>query len=264
MTLLIAENRDALLATLRGDRGRRPLRDEGLAGGLRAVLEDRLYELLGGARREATLVISAATLRSSASGGEIGNATLARARGVLVSTIFRLLVAQVHVEDPFADALSAWRAQHPDDQLLGQVEALEADQRARLRSDVTAHVATLAAGIGPVPSGWAPRTAQRARVRLAGGAVQLNDLVDLVVGSTCSERASVALVDVTTSPLAQGAERVMRFHALVQTLRSSVVPLRTSIFSSATGEVWTHDVDADLLHRGVEELMDAVTRVVAP
>ena len=178
--------------------------------------------------------------------------------------MFRLLVAQVHVDDAFADALSAWRAQRPGDALLAQVDGLDAEQTARLRSDVTAHATTLAAGIGPVPSGWAPRTAQRARVRLCGGALQLNDLVDLVVGSTRSERASVALVDVTTSPLAQGSERAMRFHALVQTLRSSVVPLRTSIFSSATGEVWTNDVDSELLHRGVDDLMDVVTRLVVP
>ena len=39
-----------------------------------------------------------------------------------------------------------------------------------------------------------------------------------------------SLFDVTTSPLSEGAERTMRYHALVETLRSSVVPLRTSTF----------------------------------
>jgi hypothetical protein len=94
---------------------------------------------------------------------------------------------------------------------------------------------------------------------LGGGNVQLNDVVDLVVGSTQSDHASVALVDVTTSPLGAGAERVMRYHALVQTLRACVVPLRTSMFSSATGELWSLDVDAELLMRAVGDLVDTLT-----
>ena len=76
-----------------------------------------------------------------------------------------------------------------------------------------------------------------------------------MVGSTVSELASVALFDVTTSPLDAGAERTMRYHALLQTLKTSVVPLRTSIFSSATSELWTSDVDYELLSRSVDEVL---------
>jgi hypothetical protein len=99
---------------------------------------------------------------------------------------------------------------------------------------------------------------------LGGGNVQLRDVVDLVVGATHSDLASVVLVDVTTSPLGSGAERVMRFHALVQTLRMSVVPLRTSMFSSATGELWSLDVDVELLMRAVDDLVSTLANVEVP
>jgi hypothetical protein len=49
----------------------------------------------------------------------------------------------------------------------------------------------------------------------------------------------------------------------MQTLRTSVVPLRTSIFSSATGELWTLDVDAELLMRAVGDVVETLTRVGA-
>jgi hypothetical protein len=261
---VIPPARDTLLETVRGDRGRRPRRDDQQAAGLRATIEDHVFTLLGATRPDAPLVVSSASLRATSPRHDVADATLARARGVLVAVVVRLLVAHVHVDDPFDDALAVWRAQRPADALLASVEHLEADQVARLRSDVGAHASLIATEIGPLATSWVPRTSQRSRLILAGGAVHVNDVVDLVLGSTRTERASVALVDVTTSPLAEGAERVMRFHALVQTLRTSVVPLRTSIFSSATGELWSRDVDAELLHRAVEDLNAALSRLVAP
>ena len=177
--------------------------------------------------------------------------------------LFRLIVAQMHVENPYDDALCAWRGERPQDELLGAVDHLDADQAARLRADVDAHFATLAQRLGPIASNWWPRTSQHARQMLGGGNVRLNDVVDLVVGSTLSDLASVALVDVTTSPLGVGAERVMRFHALVQTLRTSVVPLRTSMISSATGELWSLDVDAELLMRAATDLVDTLAKTQA-
>jgi hypothetical protein len=63
---------------------------------------------------------------------------------------------------------------------------------------------------------------------------------------------------VTTSALDEGAERVMRYHALVQTLRTSIVPLRTSMFSTATGELWSSDVDDEMLTRSLGEVLDLI------
>jgi hypothetical protein len=41
-----------------------------------------------------------------------------------------------------------------------------------------------------------------------------------------------------------------------------VVPLRTSIFSSATGELWTLDVDRELLMRGVDDVVETLKAMV--
>jgi hypothetical protein len=253
---------ELLSEVLRGDRSRRPPRDDKTAPGLRALLEDHVFELLGAGRREEPIVVSSASLRTGAVVTNLTDSSLSRARGILLSTGLRLLVAQIHVDDPYADALSAWRAQRPHDGLIEVLDHLDADQLARLRADVHAHFATLVRGLGPVPSGWLPRTAQRARQLLGGGNVELRDVVDLAVGSTHADVASVALVDVTTSPLGTSAERVMRFHALLETLRTSVVPLRTSIFSSATGELWTLDVDRELLMRGVDDVVETLKAMV--
>ena len=255
MTLLSDPAPELLIERVRGDRARRPRRDETSAAGLRALLEDHVYEIVGPARRETPLTVTSAALRLAPTSREISDSTLGRARGVAVTTLFRLLVAQVHVEDPYEDALSAWRGERPRDELLGAVEHLDADQSARLRADVAAHFATLSGGLGPIASQWWPRTSVRAIQTLGGGNVQLRDVVDLVMGTTASDEASVALVDVTTSPLGENAERVMRFHALMQTLRTSIVPLRTSMFSSATGELWSRDVDSELLMRAVRDLV---------
>ncbi len=263
VTTLMDPAPELLSDVLRGDRTRRPRRDTHVAAGLRALLEDQVFATFGAERRELPLVISSATVRTAGNFSEFRDATPSRARGVLVSTAFRLLITQVHVGDPYDDALDAWRGERPHDDLLDAVGHLDAEQRARLRADVASHFHTLARSLGRIPSSWRPRTSQRARLLLGGASVCLSDVVDLVVGSTNHEFANVALVDVTTSPLSAGAERVMRFHALVQTLRTSVAPLRTSVFSSATGELWTLDVDRELLLRAVDDVGEVLVRLKA-
>jgi hypothetical protein len=264
VTLLIEPAPELLIDVLRGDRARRPRRDDTTAAGLRALLEDHVFGVFGAERHGTPVIVSSATMRSAGPSCEISDSSLSRARGMAISILLRLLVAQVHVENPFDDAVCAWRGERYDDALLSVVDHLDANQAARLRADVGAHFATLSRSLGPIPSNWWPRTSLRARQILGGGNVQLRDVVDLAVGATHSDLASVALVDVTTSPLGAGAERVMRFHALVQTLRTSVVPLRTSMFSSATGELWSLDVDVELLMRAVDDLVSALDNAEVP
>lgn len=252
---------ELLTDVLRGDRARRPRRDDVSAAGLRALLEDHVFAVCGAPRSPHAVVISSATLASAGSVRALADSSLGRAKGTLVATLLRLLVARFPVRDPYADALSAWRGEHPHDHLLDVVAHLDDDQQARLRADVRAHASTLTRIVGTVPSSWRPRTSQRVRQSFGGGHVHLSDVIDLVVGSAHGEVANVALVDLTTSPLGPGAERAMRYHALMQTLRSSVVPLRTSIFSSATGELWTRDVDHELLLRAVDDVARVLDHV---
>lgn len=246
---------------LRGERETRPRADVTSAAGMRSILEDGIFAVLGDVRPVSSLIIRASSLRHQPSVADISLAPLSRVRGILVNQVLRLLSIGTHVASPFEEALSAWRLEVGSSDLVTFVDQLDGDERARLETDVTAHAVTLMRSLGNVPASWRPRTAVRATQQLCSSAVILRDVIDLMVGTTSSDVANVALFDVTTSPLGEGAERAMRYHALVQTLRTSVVPLRTSCFSTATGEMWSLDVDSDTLVRSAHEVLDAIERL---
>ena len=253
----------SVMDAMRGERGSRPPANTTAAAGLRATLEDAIYELLGPAVREVPLVVRASSLRHGEP-ASTSDSPVARVRGILVVQALRLMSVGFDVERAFDEALVAWRAEVGASELTQAVEHLSDDDAALLRSEVEAHCVTLKRSLGVVATHWLPRTSQRAHQRLAGGNVVLRDVVDLMVGTTASEVASVALLDVTTSRLEEGAERAMRYHALVQTLRTGVVPLRTSAFSTATGELWSSDVDDVLLTRATADVLEVLTSMVAP
>lgn len=261
MTSLLDSPHLGLLDALRGDPRQRPARDVSLAGGLRAQLEDELFVIFGDAVVENPVRLRPSLFRP-APPDPAAVAPTGRVRGVLVSYLLRLLSVGASIDAPLDSALAAWRCDWPADQLLAYVECLDGDERASLTSSLDAHAATLARVVGPVGGRWLPRTHVGAHQRLAGGHVELRDVVDLMVGSTASPSASVVLVDVTTSALDEHFETVIRYHALVQTLRTSTVPLRTSVFSTATGELWSRDVSDDLLRVALGELVDLVRREV--
>lgn len=258
MTSLLDASPLSVMDVLRGERETRPVANTRAASGLRAQLEDGIFELLGPSLRETPLTIRASSLRQGAITFDLSLSTLALVRGILITQALRLMSVGLAVENAFDEALLAWRADVGSNDLTSYVERLESDERARLVTDVTAHCVTLKRSLGPLSSRWLPRTSLRAYQRLAGGNVVLRDVIDLMVGTTTSDETSVALLDVTTSPLGEGAERVMRYHALVQTLRTSTVPLRTSMFSTATGELWNIDVDEELLTKAVDDVLEVV------
>ncbi|HVB19223.1 MAG TPA: hypothetical protein VNE22_02955 [Acidimicrobiales bacterium] len=263
MTSLLDTPPLGLLDSIRGNRAKRPRRDLTSAAGLRATLDDEFFALWGDALFDNPLVVRASSLRRGPATA-LSTHPLAQVRGVLVNQTLRLLSVGAPLERPFDDALGAWRCEVGNNDLLAFVDTLDAEERARLASAVDAHAQTLARALGPLGGRWLPRTGVRASQRLGGGNVIVRDAVDLMVGSTTTSVASVALLDVTTAPLDENAERSMRFHALVQTLRTTTVPLRTSAFSTATGELWSHDVDVALLRRALDELVEVVRGLWSP
>lgn len=257
MTTLLDSSPLNVVDALRGDRSKRPLIDTASSAGLRSLLDDGIYEVIGAQRLTTPLVVRAASLNQRVL-TDITTSATARLRGILVSQLLRLLSVGVSIDRAFDDALCAWRSEVGSHDLLEHLDQLDGDARARLATDLDAHYVTLSRALGEIPARWRPRSAARAIQRLAGGNVVLRDVVDLVIGNTTSDVASIALFDVTTSPLGEGAERTMRYHALVQTLRTSTMPLRTCIFSSATSELWVRDVDYSLLARSVDEVLSCV------
>ena len=264
MTSLLDASPLSVMDVLRGERTTRPVANATAAPGLRALLEDGIFELLGPALRDEPVTVRASSLRSTPFAYDLSRSTLAQVRGILITQALRLISVGLDVDDAFGEALLAWRADVGSNELTNYVDQLDGDERARLATDVTAHCVTLKRSLGPLSNRWLPRTSLRAYQRLARGNVVLRDVIDLMVGTTTSDVASVALLDVTTSPLGEGAERVMRYHALVQTLRTSIAPLRTSMFSTATGDLWSLDVDDELLTRAALDVLDVLSHLVAP
>ena len=260
MTTLL-DSPPTVIDSLRGERDRRPRANTTAAAGLRARLEEGIAALLGGAPRESPVTVRASSLRAPVPRHEPHGAPLAQMRGVLVTYALRLISVGHCLDEIFDDSFSAWRCADPQSELMRAMDALSADERARLAADVSAHGVTLRRSLGALSGHWSPRTSLRAHQRLGGGNVVLRDVVDLMAGSTLSEASSVVLLDVTTATLDDADERIMRYHALVQTLRTSTVPLRTSIFSTATGELWHLDVDDELLARGVDDVLVAIERL---
>jgi len=261
MTTLLDSPAPSVVEALRGERRRRPLADRASSSGLRAQLEDGIFEVTAGHRPAAPIVIRTSSLRVAPLTTDLASSSLGRLRGVLLIELLRLASVGFQVESPFDDALDAWRCQSSSGAVADGLERLNRDEVARLATDVEAHWTTLRRALGTVPGPWLPRSALRVSQHLGGGDVVLADTVDLMLGSTNTDVASVTLLDVTTSPLGDGAERALRFHALVQTLRTGVVPLRSSAFSSATGELWVRDVDRELLQRGVRDVLEALGRL---
>lgn len=259
MTILAPNSPLSVVEALRGDKTKRPVSDFSSASGLRAQLEDGIYSIMGKASPVSPLVVRSSSLRQSHPASDIQQASSSLFRGILVTQVLRLLSIGIEVSDPFSEALSAWRCEKSGTEIIRLFNQLDKEQVARLEADVNAHSSTLKRSLGTVNAAWSPRSCVRSSQRFAGGHVLLFDVIDLMVGSTVSELASVALFDVTTSPLDAGAERTMRYHALLQTLKTSVVPLRTSIFSSATSELWTSDVDYELLSRSVDEVLTVLS-----
>jgi hypothetical protein len=234
-----------ILDVLRGDPLTRPLCDESVADTLRGQLD----ELAAGL--ESGLVVR------TPRGDSVNIApTTGRVRGMLVHQLVRLAAAGYDWRNPAVDALVAWRANAPAE-LVAEVARFDADERAQLRADLDAHAVVLRRALGTLAPGWLARSAVRARLVLAGGRLTLVDVIDLMVG-VVGPRASVALVDVTSSPLGADAEDRVAYHALCQTLRTSHAPLTSALVSTATGDVLYRSVDDDLLARAVRYVRGAV------
>ncbi len=259
MTSVLDSSPVSVIDALRGDRSTRPAADSTSGAGLRSLLEDGIYEVLGAAALPAPIVVRPSSLRQPRWTADATGSSHGRLRGVLVNQILRLLSVGMSVDHAFDDAVSAWRGEVGTNELIDQLDRLDGDERARLATDVSAHCVTLRRSLGTISPHWSPRSALRTTQRLAGGSVILRDVIDLMIGTLDSDVASVALFDVTTAPLGEGAERAMRYHALTQTLRSSIVPLRTCTFSTATGELWIRDVDQELLNRSAHEVLACVS-----
>ena len=205
------------VSQLRGEPSRRPRIDRGLAGGLRAWLNDELFEIFG--EDHSTKIV-----RSPWSLTHRGapHSTLGIARGALVGALFTQRMLGSTIEHPMDDALCVLEADPGAAPLTHEIHQLDPDRFALLAAEVSAHDAVLAQQLRPVPSSWLPRFGVQACVALHGGQLTLRSTTDAMLGPAPHDVASVALLDVTTAAHDQHIHQELTLRALIETLRDLV------------------------------------------
>jgi hypothetical protein len=252
-----------VLRQLRGDLGRRPLVDATLAGGLRAWLEDGVAETVGPTHdRSRPFIVDKRTLNDPWGGPELrGGRSIPLARGALIDVLFRQLVTTGRVDAPMEDGIAGLRVDGRQGDLLAFIEHLSEADRALLSEEVTHQARVLADRWPTLANGWLPRTQERITIPLAGGAVVLSGVIDLVVGTPSSGRASTGLIEVKSGRRSPEHRADVHYYALLETLRSGAPPFRVATYYTATGEIDAEEVTEELLIASVQRTIDCLAGI---
>jgi hypothetical protein len=241
-----------VLALLRGDAAARPQFDPGLAGGLRAWLEDAAYDVVA-ARGEhaAPLFLGPRQLLGSHdelgddgygdAGGGLGGPTDRLVLPRLVHSLLRQLVHTGEIPEPLADALDALRASG-NEVTVREIESLPAAARTALSETLAVHARNLTGLVPRFAPGWMPRTNDRVAIPLAGGRIVLHGNFDLVVGLPQQRTASLCALGLSTSGPWAVARRSLHYLSLLETLRTGTPPFRLALLESASGRYGVEDV----------------------
>lgn len=241
------------LARLRAAATDRAPVDPGLAGGLRAWLEDGAATA---GRRERGIRIGpgpAAEPGSVTAGRDPGAS--ASARRLLARAVFRLVVGGHPPRHPFEDALCALSVTGTGDAAIATVQAMARHERAALRGATESDAATIVAQWRRPPPAWLARPAERLHVPLAAGDVTLEATVDLALGTPSHGVASVCLVEVRAGPGAPPGPGGRRFLALAETLRSGAPPCTVATYDAASGSLDVDEVDETMLVAAVGDVL---------
>jgi hypothetical protein len=246
---------DEVLAQLRAGSGSRPRFDPGLAGGLRAWLEDAASLVVRARGEDAPPLHVGPRLLVGPSGGAVGGVgagsdglTRPVVIACLVHAVFRQLVVSGAVDDPLDDALHALAVDPWQQDAVEAVRRLAAVDRRALAEEVAAHVTRLRAMMPVLQPSWLPRTGDRVSVALAGGRVVLHGTFDLLVGAPAEgAAASLCVVGLTTTGPWARARLKLHLLALLETIRSGVPPFRLALLHSGEGRFGAEDVtEADI------------------
>ncbi|MGH8979436.1 MAG: hypothetical protein ACRDWE_00240 [Acidimicrobiales bacterium] len=240
----------SLLTRLRATDGRRPQVDPGLAGGLRAWLEDAVADSAQGSRRAGPPLVVG-----------IGDADAdgrSDAAGEIARALFLLVVSGVTVRHPLEDAISALSAGVRGAAAAERLRRGARAQRSSARREAARVAETIAAQWRPPPASWLPRLGERLRVPLGGGRVLLAATTDLALGAPDGRTASVSMVQLRPRPPSEGDRSRRRLLALAETLRSGAPPFRVATYHPASGELVCDDVCDTMLALAVEDVGQAL------
>jgi hypothetical protein len=245
-----------VLALLRGDSTARPHFDPGLAGGLRAWLEDAAYDVVAGRGEQAPpLVLGARQLLGTVdeAGADDRGGPEDTVLPRLVHALFRQLVHAGGIQDPLADALAALEAAGGSggpggSAIVRRVDALPGPARTALAEELASHARNLAGLVPHFAPAWMPRTDDRVAIPLAGGRVVLHGTFDLLVGIPRPGTASLCALGLATGGSWARERRSLHYLALLETLRSGAPPFRVALLESATSRYGVEDVREEHLH----------------
>jgi hypothetical protein len=251
------DGRGEVLSLLRNGPAVRPSFDRGLAGGLRAWLEDAASLVVQARGEEApTLHLGPRQLiggrEDTAIVGELPTAVVV---ACLVHALFRQIVVTGTVDDPLGDALSALRVDPRQLDVVQRIESMPLGDRASLASVIEGHASRLRTLTPRLLPGWMPRTGDHVAVPLAGGRIVLHGTFDLLIGTPSEDTASLCAVGLTTTGPWERARHKLHLLALLEMLRNGNPPFRLALLDSGTGRFGAEDV--------VEEQLGAVASQVA-
>ncbi len=249
--------RHEVLALLRHGVGQRPRFDPGLAGGLRAWLEDAAGSLVAarGENAPALFLGTRELLSGSSHLPDSDPYPTELITSSLVHALFRQIVMTGSVGDPLADALDALSVHPNRTELVRHVRALPEAARAALTTTLTTHVTHLLELTPRFVPTWLPRTDDRIAIPLAGGRVVLRGTFDLLVGAPLPGTATLCALGLTTGGRWAEARTALHYLALLETLRSGTPPFRLALLHSAAGRYGVEDVLEEHLRAMVGHLV---------
>lgn len=257
----VAPPSHAVLSLLRRGSGPRPRFDPGLAGGLRAWLEDGAAELVGVRGEDAPpLFLGPGRLLEDPGAPAPWLATdsdpypMEWVTTCLVRALFGQLVTVGSLGDPLSDAVDALRTHPRRADMVQHIEGLSAPERAALSASLARHAAHLVDLTPRFAPGWLPRTNDRVTIPLAGGRVVLSGTFDLLVGAPVPGTSTLCAVGLTTGGRWAQARSTLHFLALLETLRSGTPPFRTALLHTAAGHYGVEDVCEEHLRAMVSDL----------
>jgi hypothetical protein len=252
---------EQLLDALRGPRANRPALASGIAGGLRAWLNDACFER---APRDGGHVVITKKMVAGSTYPSSPALTYELVRGTLVAALFRLFVTAGPVAKPFEDAYDVLVSEPQHEALERFITALPERDRRGLSRELTLHARNLERRWPTLSPTWMPRTAVSLATSLHGGAVTLRGVVDLVIGVPQRDRPSLCFVSLRSTPLHTSHRDELRFLGLIETLRSGVPPFRLATYSTLTGEIQAEYVTEELLRTAVDATISAIASERTP
>ena len=257
-----------LLDRLRSTGRARPPVDPALAVDLRRFVERGLADVVATTDAAPTLVTAHRLTGALAcpahrhGGPDDQPVTGPMALGALVEVLFRQWVTLGAIDDAFDDALGALAVDDRRGRLCAWIADLPPTDRAELRAEVERQADGLRHRWPALDPTWLPRTQEAIRATLVPGRVELAVWVDLALGHRAGhsggDRASVALVQVTSGMRRPGHRDDAHLAAVAETLRSGAPPFVVATYHARTGELDVDPVTPDLLGVAARRLVTGI------